>query len=934
MGNQTDQSDEKINQANPNEDNSSKEYVVDQIFCGDNLTIYAIFEVEDDMRMPKKNGSTEGSNSEEEVIIISEEMREDLEESCIKLLEDFALMLKEEEKENCQQKKADNSDLIKQDDIKVLYRKETPPSSQNLEEQCVRVEKTSKGINTDLTFCPKLLEEVQNTIGTNFPNGNPAEKLEDICMSISRKISSCLLESSSTTSSCSVSSLEMKENENTEVKKSLSNFVVCPMVVTNEGILRQKQIEDHKLMERKEMTSKCTPELPKDTTTSPSDSEINNGGEISGVKTTHFDKIVLSKQSTEKDDTISSECRKKCKKLSKQAILEEIKTVQWKLNSIVQCLESNVLELDSCDLDLPRDLIKKVINKISDEFISPEGKENDSIKRQMSNLALPEPKIKKTHGGLPACCGKTPNVCPDAVKDTVNAKLCEVADIKSMSSMSTASTSNTFSLKNTVKNSPVLHVENILFFNLEKPVNNCGNICQSKSDSKIWLKTKVKYQIQNLKKTQSLQEKLEILCNKKLKTLSIKPESNAMARTYPIPGNTLPETLNLDKCEMGDDEVKGKKSKADVEKDVELVAKMMEENSEDISKKENFKFKQKMAVQERCRYRKCENANFSTTRLESKKIGFQRMKTTESKPNRNNCISQLGKNNQLKRPPDTRKMINEKQKSSVSSPAQVLSDLRKDVKGVRRTPSRREIVKTVKKERSTGLTEQVKHKRLSRTIRSVGKDNPDSKLHIDKLVKDPKEKFFFSEPENLLIGPKGTPGGTQNVKLADKVNRLASRPPTQKHRRDPAAAPVPLNKAKEKSVTRLPQKCCRSYKESLEKIMEKKKTDHVLVFDKKIDNVYFPVTKSPEPEQDAAPVVIELFSKKPASLETFNSDFTSGEPVNFKSSTSNVHLNDSYMSNSGNSDIVNSDLEKAVIKSVWALTKVLLYGNGTRSCKS
>lgn len=505
----------------------------------------------------------------------------------------------------------------------------------------------------------------------------------------------------------------------------------------------------------------------------------------------------------------------------------------------------------------------------------------------------------------------------------------------SESATSSQLTHNTFSLKTSLKTSNTNFNTNYLElcdFQWEIKTNKPKSAGLSKSDSHVRLNFNCSC-FQGRKRSQSLdlgEEKLDLTGNRKLKNFSFNLENVLKAKTnvmtYQALGNSMHENLTLGKCEMGDELiVKERKSnvfevKTSIVKDTKLLNTLDKDILDVHSLKQNEDEEYRSSKYPKRRLY-LPDFPYKSEKLANKCSNPNTDSMVKINKNQSSAQEKLGIKSLRANLENRKKLTSEKEKSTALSQKPTENGIKKEVKGIKKAFVKKGIEKLVKKD---GAIDPAKQKLLNRVVKSAIKSVPGYKVQDDKATKGTPENKGIAKSYDVI---------KHEEKCTEKYELFSTRPSSQPPRKD-VESPS-FYETKEKAVSGLNKKSPKSLiadkgmrKNSLEGILQAKKTEQILVFDKKADN-FLPaniINSSTNHlfSTESSPIVVELFSKKP-SLNAFDFD-SSDENKN----SLHIFSTDTNLSNAVSHGGNNDDPEKPIVKSVWALTKVLLYGDGSK----
>lgn len=251
LENQGDEEEQKMNQGDLQGASSPKDYIIDQIFSGDNVTVYALFEIPDD----KSKRSFEKSLLE----ITNNQFKDNFrfhhrnsykQGNCSRYHEEDP-KIRRNKSFYCLQSLSSNHDFppLKKNssEIKVLFDKgnsfEFYSSSKN-ETVKELVKTVSKSTNTEFSQCPKLVQQVQLAINAKYLDkkyeGKPFEALP--LNSIFKRSGSFNDSKKLPETSCIKTELNNNKNE----PNLSSNIFLVPLFMTHETIDNQSNKDNNK----------------------------------------------------------------------------------------------------------------------------------------------------------------------------------------------------------------------------------------------------------------------------------------------------------------------------------------------------------------------------------------------------------------------------------------------------------------------------------------------------------------------------------------------------------------------------------------------------------------------------------------------------------------------------------------------------------------
>lgn len=231
---------------------------------------------------------------------------------------------------------------------------------------------------------------------------------------------------------------------------------------------------------------------------------------------------------------------------------------------------------------------------------------------------------------------------------------------------------------------------------------------------------------------------------------------------------------------------------------------------------------------------------------------------------------------------------------------------------------------TKENDKREGIQEPVTKKNISKSIKILKMPKPQSKIQIDTCVENVGEKVKTTEVKERK---SKSPQKHEKEKGKDKKGN-SIQPSNLKNTKPPSDETKKLTEGRS-DLSKSTKVMTESSKASLENLIENKKMDQILIFDKRNDNIFVGSNCSTPRNQDAQ-VIVELLPKKPKSMTELCVADTTRQPSN-----SNLGNGSDYMPTMPG-DITMPDekekkiSDKSVVKSVWALTKVLLYEDGTK----
>lgn len=252
FANSADSEGPKMNQIDFNDLNSSKDYVVDQIFCGDNVTVYTMFEIGEDEEKTSDKQITDvaDSNCQDFQLYGAKSYRRGFLDG-LKNRSGGASSRKITRSESLYSlrghgRSSATSTCFSDIDAKFFFSEEYYSTYSEESKSRKELKKASKGVNTDIAFCPKLIGDVYHALSVNFL-GSYEKTSENSPIAIPI-ISKGLIESDEISTSSS-SNLDMDRKY---VQKPPPEFLLVPLMMSEEGMLKQNQQEDKKSF-KKEM---------------------------------------------------------------------------------------------------------------------------------------------------------------------------------------------------------------------------------------------------------------------------------------------------------------------------------------------------------------------------------------------------------------------------------------------------------------------------------------------------------------------------------------------------------------------------------------------------------------------------------------------------------------------------------------------------------